>query len=186
MDRDDPEVLFGALRELRESGLQVRLGIIGRFNQNPQGKVWFQRIDSDDHLRGIVDFIGEVGDAELQGTLISADGLILTRRNSIDEVTSFPTRLVECLKVGRPVFVSAVGDIPLFLSDKRHAVLLPPGNVYGTAMAIRKILCSADRGHQIGIRGRRHASECFDRRLHAKRVLEFGHRIRAWSSERAD
>ena len=55
-----------------------------------------------------------------------ADGILLTRRDARTEALSFPTRLVEHLRHGRPVFVSDVGDVSHYLRDGQDVVLLDP------------------------------------------------------------
>jgi glycosyltransferase involved in cell wall biosynthesis len=86
---------------------------------------------------------------------------------------SFPTRLVEYLRTGRPVFVSDVGDISRYLRNGTEAVLLDPRDPRRVASAIARVALRADRGAEIGRRGREAGARHFDRRRHAARLLEF-------------
>ncbi len=92
---------------------------------------------------------------------------MLTRRDARAEVLSFPTRLVEYLRVGRPVFVSDVGDVSRYLRDGEDAVLLHPRDPRRVAAAIAAVAVRADRGAALGRRGREAGARAFDRRTHA-------------------
>src|SRR6185295_17499330 len=128
-------------------------------------------------LRQRVLFLGTLGDLALREHLAGADGLVLTRRDARSEALSFPTHLVEHLRGGRPVFVSDVGDVSLYLKDGRDAVLLHPCDPEQVASAIARVVSQPDRGATIGANGREAGARAFDRRVHAARVLEFGSRL---------
>ena len=98
---------------------------------------------------------------------------MLTRRNARTEKLSFPTRLVEYLRYGRPVLVSDVGDVSRYLRDGREAVLLDPENPFKIAEAMAGLILRNDRGAEIGRRGREAGARAFDRKKHAARLLEF-------------
>ena len=91
---------------------------------------------------------------------------------------SFPTRLVEHLGLGRPVFVSDVGDVSLYLRDGQDAVLLDPHDPKRVAAAIAAIASRSDRGAAIGRNGREAGARAFDRRTHAQHLLDFAARLR--------
>ena len=77
--------------------------------------------------------------------------------------TRFPTRLVEYLRFGRPVFVSDVGDVSRYLIDGREAVLLDPSDPKQAARTIADVAARPDRGAAIGVAGREAGARAFDR-----------------------
>ena len=175
IERDNPGLLLRLVQRIVETKADIRLLVVGRFDSE---RSWFvQRVQADPQLRRSVDFLGALSDAALATIRQKVDGLILSRRNNLAEIESFPTRLVEFLKTGRPVFVSNVGDIGTYLTDKVHAVLMDADDVSHAAEAVIRIAKSPDRGHAIGWRGRQRAEECFDRRHHARRLIEFCERL---------
>ena len=175
--RDAPELLFEAIRVLGRSAPSVRLDVIGQYDGTERGKHFRRLCDLDPDLRQRVRFLGTLGDLALREHLAGADGLVLTRRDARAEALSFPTRLVEHLRGGRPVFVSDVGDVSLYLKDGRDAVLLHPCDPEQVASAIARVVSQPDRGATIGANGREAGARAFDRCVHAARVLEFGSRL---------
>lgn len=169
--RDAPEYLFLILRELSKQDITITLDIVGRYETSVWGAKMMQVCREDTILRNHVNFMGEVDDTNLVRRMRMADGLILLRQNADTEICSFPTRLVEYLKQGKPVFVSRVGDVPKYLRDGIDAVLLPIDKPVEAANTIATVAQSADRGKSIGIQGRRRGEECFDRRVHTSRLL---------------
>jgi len=176
--RDAPEVLLEAMRRLAVEPTRVTLDVVGHYEGTERGRQFARRCASDPTLTRRVRFLGSLSDAALAAHLASADGLLLTRRDARTEEMSFPTRLVEYLRTGRPVFVSNVGDISRYLSHGTEAVLLDPGDARKVAAAIAKVALRPDRGAEIGRRGREAGARHFDRRRHAARLLEFAAGLR--------
>ena len=172
IDRDSPDLLLDALKILRLRGMSVQLDVIGRFQKSPEGRKRAARILADPLLQTCVNLVGEISDEELTNRLYEADGLVLLRRNAATEISSFPTRLVEYLRQGRPVFVSDVGDISIYLRHERDALLLSPHDPTQVADTIQAVMASPDRGYTIGIQGRLSGAKYFDRQVHARRLLD--------------
>lgn len=171
--RDAPDLLFAALRLLHQQDVPVELDVIGRYATNAQGRAMMELVQADPVLRTLVRFVGAVSDDELVEHLRTADGLILMRRDAPTEVNAFPTRLVEYLKQGRPVFVSDVGDIRRYLRHAVDAMLLSPVDATQVAAAIRRVAALDDRGYALGVQGQARGAEMFDRRVHVQRLLDF-------------
>jgi glycosyltransferase involved in cell wall biosynthesis len=180
-DRDAPETLFAMVKALHRRGAPVALEIAGHYEGTARGAAARARCAADPELAG-VRFLGSLGEAALEAQLAGSDGLLLTRRTARAEELAFPTRLVEYLRHGRPVFVSDVGDVSRYLVDGREAVLLDPRDAERAAAAVAAIACRDDRGAALGLAGRAAGARAFDRRLHAARLLEFAASLRARSA----
>lgn len=178
LPRDAPGLLFNAMRILGEQGHDIRLTVLGKFREVAEGRDWAARVEADPVLRRNVQFVGRVDDDELKQRLAQAAGLVLTRRNAQTEICSFPTRLVEYLRYGRPVFVSAVGDIPCYLRDNVDAILLNTDDAAHVAKRIAEVAARPDKGASIGRQGQLRGANCFDREKHAQRILEFAEKLR--------
>jgi glycosyltransferase involved in cell wall biosynthesis len=176
--RDAPEVLLDAIGILAGKGVPVRLDVIGQYEGTAEGRSFTERCGRDPVLARAVRFLGTLSDEGLSAHLSGSDGLVLTRRQARTEELSFPTRLVEYLRYGRPVFVSAVGDVARYLRDGLEAVLLDPADPQQVAAAIAAVVGRPDRGAEIGRRGRDAGARSFDRKTHAARLLEFAAGLR--------
>ena len=180
--RDAPEMLIGAMRILAHQGLPIVLDVIGHYEGTERGR-HFARVCTEDPVLGrAVRFHGSLSDAALAERLASSDGLVLTRRRARTEELSFPTRLVEYLRYGRPVFVSDVGDVSRYLRHRREAVLLHPSEPASIAASIAEVVCRPDRGVEMGHRGREAGARSFNRRTHAARLLGFAAGLRVESA----
>ena len=176
--RDAPDLLFEAMKHIGDGSPAVRLDVIGQYDGTERGAHFRSFCEADAVLRERVRFLGTLGDDALRDHLASADGLVLTRRDARAEALSFPTRLVEHLRCGRPVFVSDVGDVSLYLRDGQDAVLLHPNDPGRVASAISSVAARVDRGAAIGQSGREAGARAFDRRVHAARLLDFASGLR--------
>jgi glycosyltransferase involved in cell wall biosynthesis len=177
--RDAPEMLFETMRALLGRGRPVALDVIGQYEGTESGRTFVRRCGADPLLRSVVSFWGTLGDAFLEERLGRSDGLILTRRDAPTEVLSFPTRLVEYLRYGRPVFVSNVGDIACYLRDREEVALLHPTDAMRAAGVIAGVAGRPDRGAELGQRGRDAGARAFDRKRHAARLLDFAAGLRS-------
>lgn len=175
IDRDAPDIMLETISILYKRGIKIHLDIIGRYEYMPEAHKRIVTIQSDETLRESISLLGELSDSELTQRMQNVDGLVLLRRNSPAEIASFPTRLVEYLWQGKPVFVSDVGDISLYLRNGQDAILLSPDNPVQVADAIAAVVTSDDRGAGIGRQGQKRGAECFDRNVYAKKLLEIAY-----------
>jgi len=173
LPRDNPSMMLQILRKLMDRSLPVWLWIAGKYEQVGEGREMQRWIEQEPELSQHVKFLGMLSDEQLAQVRDQTQGLILLRRNSQAEKESFPTRLIEGLKAGKPVFVSDVGDIRVYLQNELHAILLPPDDPEKAAQAIARVIQSEDRGFQIGLNGQTQAAQCFNRAVHARRIIEF-------------
>jgi glycosyltransferase involved in cell wall biosynthesis len=151
----------------------VSLDVIGHYEGTREGRSFARQCAEDPLLRSSVSFRGSLSDDALRRHLAQSDGLVLTRRDAPTETLSFPTRLVEHLRYGRPVFVSDVGDVSRYLEDGEEVALLHPRDPMWAAATIAAVAGRPDRGAELGRRGREAAARAFDRTRHAARLLEF-------------
>jgi glycosyltransferase involved in cell wall biosynthesis len=171
--RDAPEMLFETVRLAAQQGQRTALDVIGRYEGTERGRHFARLVALDPVLSRVVRFAGALSDEGLAARLAASDGILLTRRDARTEALSFPTRLVEHLRHGRPVFVSDVGDVARYLQDAREVVLLDPRDPRRAAAAIVEVMRRPDRGASIGCGGRAAGARAFDREVHAARLLDF-------------
>jgi glycosyltransferase involved in cell wall biosynthesis len=176
--RDAPDLLIEAVRRLVHEGWPISLDLIGHYEGTPRGREFARLCAEDERLGRHVRFLGTLSDDALARHLAGSDGLVLTRRAAPTEELSFPTRLVEYLRIGRPVFISDVGDVSRYLQDGREVVLLHPHDPALIAEKIAGIASRPDRGAEIGRLGREAGARAFNRTAHAARLLDFAESLR--------
>ncbi|MCO5185699.1 MAG: glycosyltransferase family 4 protein [Anaerolineae bacterium] len=171
--RDAPEQLIGIAEHLAQRKKDFTLNIIGRYDAHAVGAQFADKIRQNPLLGQHVMLHGAVDDKHLQQLMLEADGLLLTRRNAATEVCSFPTRLVEYLKNGKPVFAADVGDIAHYLRNGVNAFLFPSGDSEAAATIIANAIDNPELTARIGRQGWLCGKECFNRHRHAERLLSF-------------
>jgi glycosyltransferase involved in cell wall biosynthesis len=121
-------------------------------------------------MEGRVRLVGQVAADDMPQRLARASALVLARADGVFSRAGMPTKLGEYLATGRPVVVTATGDVPLYLHDGVDSYLVAPGDTDGLAHAMERALTDP-RAADIGACGRGVALSCFDPAVHMTRVL---------------
>lgn len=182
--RDNPESLHRIMQHLFEQGVDIHLNIIGYFERLPYGHEMAQKFRDPAWHKGRVHLLGAFSDESLQEHLRQSDGLILPRRNASSEIYAFPTRLLEYLQHGHPVFAARVGDISNYLKDNEDAILFDPDDSLKAAQTIAAALNDPKRLYAIGLNGQKKAAQIFERKHHAQNLLNFIELIRVSKQNR--
>ena len=100
-----------------------------------------------------VKFTGLVGHKEIPMLLNSCDILVLARPSGKFAEAGFPTKLGEYMACQKPVVITKVGDIPLYLKDKANAMLAEPDNPISVASKINYLIENPEKAKEIGENG---------------------------------
>jgi len=98
-------------------------------------------------------FTGQLDRKSVIEKINSAYCLVLARPDNIQAKYGFPTKLGEYLSTGKPVIVTSVGDIPLFLKDGENAYLAKPDDVEAFANTLNECLSDPIKASFIGKKG---------------------------------
>lgn len=171
--KDSPEYMFNMLRHYQNNcdGPKIELIVAGRYEQKEFGRKWMSFVEMDETLSATVKFIGELSNEEVKYELDKCDAIILLRRNSLVECASFPTRLVEFLRSGRPLISSDFGDIGNYLRSKIDAILLPVNDVTLAAQVLLDCISDTTSFKSLAINGYSRLGVCFDRKKVVKNLL---------------
>ena len=120
-----------------------------------------------------VTFAGDVAREGLPALYATADVFVLPRPAGVFSFAGLPNKLGEYLASGRPVVVTANGDIPRYLQDGVSAYLVDPSEEAMFTARMRHVLEHPVEAAAVGARGREVAVHQFDYRRHAERLLEF-------------
>ena len=138
--------------------------------------------DAIERFRGVASALG-VGErvcfrgAVARGAAAEASAaaavLALPRPKTPWSEAGLSAKLADYLATGRPVVVTGIGDIPLYLEDGVSALVVPPDDPARFAAALRDALADPARADAIGRRGREVALAAFDTRVHGPRLVAF-------------
>ena len=163
------DVLFRALAALKESGLPVRLKLVG---DGPLAAE-LRRLAEELGIAGEVDFLGARSNAEtlavLNGTLLLAAPSVRDRQGNIDGI---PNVTLEAMALGRPVVGTRLSGIPEVVNDSTGA-LVEPGDAEGLAAALRALLSDREGLARRGEAARTFVLERFDIRKNIRVQLDF-------------
>ncbi|MFA5570224.1 MAG: glycosyltransferase family 4 protein [Sphaerochaetaceae bacterium] len=106
-------------------------------------------------------FTGLLSKPEVAEKISSAYCLALARPANMQAKYGFPTKLGEYLATGRPVVITSVGDIPLYLEDGVNAYISEPGDVNAFAEKLRECFSDREKAEQIGKEGQKLAYGAF-------------------------
>lgn len=128
-------------------------------------------------LAGIVTVRAAVSPLEVPTVLRGARALLLPRASGEFSAAGFPNKLGEYLASGRPVIVTAVGDIPRYLVDGVSALLVPPDDNAAFARAVVRVLEDGELAERLGAGGRAVAERLFRAERVARAGAAFVHQL---------
>ena len=167
--REELFQLLGAVGALAATHDDIRVRIMGGGSSADEA-----RLAAESARLGIenrVELAGTVSGDELPAWLCGCAALALPRASGLFSSAGFPSKLSEYLATGRPVVVTATGDIPLYLRPGIDSFLVPPDDPAAFAQALERALY--DPGAvDIGRAGRETARTQFDPATHMARVLD--------------
>jgi glycosyltransferase involved in cell wall biosynthesis len=157
------EVLVEAAALLAEELPDLKFAIAG---EPPSGEEW-----RTEALREDIERLGLTDRFEVLGFV--PDGGSVFERATIAVVPSiwpepFGVVTLEAMRAGTPVIATAHGGSPEILQAGKFGVLIPPGDAFALAGAIRRLMADPALRMQMGEMGRRRVQEVFS----AERSLE--------------
>ena len=167
--KDGVEYLIRAFKKLVQHYDNVELHLVGKgTNEN------HQRIKNE---IGTGEFViyehGYVDEDKLQNILLDADILAVTRTNSKYANFGFPYKLTEYLCKGNPVLATQVGDISLYLEDKKNIVFANAEDTDSLCEAMEYCLTNEKQLIRLGRRGQKVIQKFFSIEKNGKFLLDF-------------
>jgi glycosyltransferase involved in cell wall biosynthesis len=169
---DEVTALLEAFAEVARDDAAARLEILG----DDPGTDAVERLRAKAAQLGAgaqVDFLGAVERAAAADAIGRAAVLALPRPRTPWSEAGLSAKLVDYLATERPVVVTGIGDIPLYLEHGVSAFVVAPGDRGAFAAALRDALADPARADTIGRRGREVALREFDVRVHGPRLAAF-------------
>ncbi len=149
----------------------ARLIIVGDTSRPERMKKTLRLIDNlPDKDRVLL--TGQLGREQVVKIINNAYCLTLARPANIQAKYGFPTKLGEYLATGRPVVITRVGDIPIYLKDGDNAFVAEPDNVYSFAERLAKCLNDSVNSQKIGEAGKYLIYKEFNYKSESNKILK--------------
>ncbi len=173
-DKDGVDLLIKAFAMFHEHHPEYKLKIIGK-----TPPAYYKDSSSNNELikslglENDVILTGQIHPEEMPQMLKDADALVLARPDNLQAKYGFPTKLGEYLLTENPVVVTAVGDIPIFLTDNESAYIAKPGDVVGICEILCKIVDNPEVAAEVGRKGASVARTSFNNITEVRKMLTF-------------
>lgn len=184
---DEKYIAYCGTVSVRKDGVDTLIQAFSIFQKtHPDYKLYlmgqFDVLGSEDILKELISrlnldksviFKGCVSADVLPNILSGARMLALARPNTVQAQYGFPTKLGEYLATGKPVVVTKVGEIPLYLRDGDNAFLAEPGTPESFAKKLLEVEADYVHALKIGEKGRELVYSEFSSVVQSKKLLNF-------------
>lgn len=170
--KDGVDTLVKAFAVFRKSFPDYNLYLIGDFD----------KLGSEGIIKGLIDELGlgegvvltgRVNADDMPKMLMGAQMLALSRPNNTQSQYGFPTKLGEYLATGKPVVVTKVGEIPLFLHDGENAYMANPDDVNDFANKLIEVASDYPTALKVAQKGKELAYTEFSSKVQSEKLLDF-------------
>jgi glycosyltransferase involved in cell wall biosynthesis len=124
------------------------------------------------NIKNKVEFTGYISSTKLHEITTSASALLAAKPENRQNRYNMATKIGEYLLTGRPVVVSSVDPVCLYLSHRENAFIVNPDENQ-IAREIGFILNNPKEANAIGLSGKEFAMKLFDYKIQAKRINSF-------------
>lgn len=170
-NKDGVDKLIKAYGIVAQKHPDVKLYIIGE-TPSESDKTGNLELMKSLQIENKVVFTGRVKAEDMPQLLKNAEVLALARPDNKQAKYGFPTKLGEYLLTGNPVVVTAVGDIPKFLTDGVSALIAPAENDEIFADKLNWALEHPEECWNIGQKGKQVAMESFNAAVETRKMMD--------------
>jgi len=141
-------------------------------NKNKEALYSLYALINNSDFKNRIIFTGKLNRSEIAIQIKNSYCLVLDRPNNIQAKYGFPTKLGEYLASGKPVIITKVGDIPLYLTDNINVYLAEPDNIGSFSAKLRECLSNPIQAQKIGLEGQKLAYNEFNYLKCVHKMLE--------------
>jgi len=170
--KDGVDILIKSFTKLSGRHPEVKLVLLGKADP-PENEVVLRNLVIQSNLTDRVLFLGQLSRNDVPAYLVNATILALARPTSLVADAGFPSKLTEYLACGKPVVVTKVGEIPVYLKDQQNAFISEPDSADAFADKLEFVLKNYTFALEVSARGRELTETVFNYNFQAKRMLEF-------------
>jgi len=170
--KDGVDILIESYSKIAGKYADINLVLVGEADSE-KDEIFFRDLVTKCGMNQRVFFTGKLPRKTIPAYLTNAEILTLARPRSIVADAGFPSKVTEYLATGKPVVVTKVGDIPLYLKDNENAFLSEPDSVDAFAEKLDYVLGNYELAKLAGEKGRMLTATVFNYNFQGKRVIEF-------------
>jgi glycosyltransferase involved in cell wall biosynthesis len=170
--KDGVHILLESFARITGKHPDIRLVLIGKADtlEDEQSlRALAKRLETDQKTH----FTGVLSRDLIPAYLCNAEVLVLSRPKSIVADAGFPSKVTEYLSTGKPIVVTRVGEIPVYLTDNVNAFLAEPDDIDDFANKLDYVLSNYQSSLEVGIKGKELVASTFNYRYQSKRIIEF-------------
>lgn len=169
--KDGVKYLLKGVIEAHEKGCKCQLTLLGKGAKDDMDFLsWIEKYP-------FIQYKGFVSDKDLDNYLRNSDVLCMTRCNSRFANYGFPFKLSEYLSTGNVVLATKVGDVPMYLTDRKDSYLINPESSDEIANTLLYIQNHPDESLRIASEGLHTMQEVFSIETVGKIFVDFLLRI---------
>ena len=170
--KDGVDYLIEAFGLFYKKHSDYGLKLIGRF-ESVEAENMLRKLVAEHHLEQSISFTGMIKPEEMPQLLCGARMLALARPDNEQAKYGFPTKLGEYLATGKPVVVTNVGEIGLFLKDGVNCRMANPGDEIDFADKLSWVADNYDEALKLGEKGKELTKKEFSSVEQTKVALAF-------------
>ncbi len=171
--RDNIGLLINAFSIFNKAHHEVKLVLGGFCTDEERGSI--MKLVKELQIEDSVLLLGYVAREEVIRYVTHADILVMVRRNDLQSMASYPSKLSEFLASSKPVITVRVGEIPLYMKDGEEVFMVEPGDVKGLADKLHYVYTNPEIAERVGKKGKSLTDTVFNYKYQAKRMLGFIH-----------
>lgn len=172
LKKDGVDILIKSFAKIAGKYPDINLVLIGKGDPETN-EIILKGIAVDLKINERVIFLGPLSRNDVPAYMINAKILALARPTSIVADAGFPSKLTEYLACGRPVVVTRVGEIPVYLKDNENAFLAEPDSEQAFANKLEFVLKNYTFALEVSEQGMELTRTVFNYNYQAKRMLSF-------------
>jgi len=165
-------VLLKAVRLLKERGIPVRLLMFG-YADNKQTEQLVRDSVLSMEIEKLVTLQGVIPHDDMAATLSQARIAVCPLQCIPKFLNNIPVKVFESWACGLPVIATDLPPIRPFFGTKPYGVLVKPGDSYGLANAVGRMLKSPQLIAEYGCRARQAVVERYNSDLEIRKLLSF-------------
>lgn len=170
--KDGVDILVQSFAEIADKYPAIKLVLIGKGDTQKE-EMEIRNLVSRLNLSPRVVFLGQISRSDVPRYMCNAKILALARPSSIVADAGFPSKLTEYLATGKPVVVTMVGEIPVYLKDNENAFLSVPDDAYAFAQKMKFVLENDTVAEEVAAKGKELTNTVFNYNFQAKRIVSF-------------
>ncbi|MEK5030433.1 glycosyltransferase [Paenibacillus sp. FSL R7-0302] len=166
--------MIQAINILSEKKCDFKFYLAGDDGRSGHLKKVIEIVNSNKLLSEKIVIMGKINQEDIPVFFSNCDILILTRPNMRFAKAGFPQKIPEYMSLGKPIVVTDVGDISMYVRHEVDGLIVKPNNPLIFANALEELINYSDNDREkMGLSAWNRGKNSFESEIHSKRILDF-------------